>query len=274
MALSINNQTASIGALKNLGQTLKGLTASLGRLASGTRINTASDDAAGLAISQQLAASLQTSGRAEQNIRDAGSALQYADAAISQVQVMSGRLQELALQSANGTYSDEQRAALQQEFSALTEGIKNISESTEFNGQKLLDGSKLTVQVGTDGSATSSIQVGGVNVQAVASQLGSLNIGTQSGAQSAIDTVRQLSTDLANQRASQVGVAYNRLESIGQTLESRRYAESSALAQIRDVDFARETASSSQYEILAQAGVAMLAQANRLNSGVVKLLLG
>jgi flagellin len=274
MALSINNQMASMGALKNLGQTLKSLSTALGRLAAGTRINTAADDAAGLAISEQLAASLQTSGRAQQNVRDAGSALQYADGAISQVQVMSGRLQELALQSANGTYSDEQRAALQQEFSAITDAIKNVSENTEFNGQKLLDGSQLTVQIGTDGGATSSLQVGGVNVRAIASQLSALNIGTQSGAQSAVDTVRQLSSDLADQRASRVGAAYNRLEAIGQTLENRRSAESSALAQIRDSDIASETANLSKYQILTQAGISVLAQANRLNAGSIQLLLG
>jgi hypothetical protein len=110
-----------------------------------------------------------------------------------------------------------------------------ISASANFNGQKLLDGSQITAQVGTDGGMDSLLQVGGVNVQALAFKLGSLNIGTQSGARSADNAVRQFSSDLENQRVSLVGAAYNRLESIGQTLEARGYAGSSALAQIRDI---------------------------------------
>ncbi len=274
MVVSLNTQGASLGALKNLGKTLKDFGTSLSRLASGSRITKASDDAAGLAISQQLAASLVTTSRAEQNVRDAGSALFQADGAISQVQSISGRLEELAVQSANGTYSDEQRAALQQEFSSLTQEIQRISETTSFNGQKLLDGSTLSVQVGTDGGATSALQVGGVNVQGLASQLGSIDIGTQTGGQAAIDTVRQFSQDLATQRASAIGASYNRLESIGQTLGARGGAESEALARIRDVDIAAETAKITQNQILSQAGVSVLAQASKLNAASVKLLLG
>lgn len=274
MGVSLNTQGASLSALKNLGNALKGFGASLGRLASGSRINKAADDAAGLAISEQLAASLRTTSRAEQNIRDAGSALFQADGAVAQVQSISGRLEELALQSANGTYSDEQRAALQQEFSSLTQEVQRISETTEFNGQKLLDGSSLTVQVGTDGSSTSTLQVGGVNVKGLATQLTSQNIGTQAGGQAAIDAVRQFSQELASQRASGVGAAYNRLESIGQTLGARRGAESEAFSRIRDVDVAAETAKITQNQILSQAGVSVLAQANRVNSLSVKLLLG
>lgn len=274
MGVSLNTQGASLSALKNLGNTLKGLGASLGRLASGSRINKAADDAAGLAISEQLAASLRTTSRAEQNIRDAGSALFQADGAIAQVQSISGRLEELALQSANGTYSDEQRAALQQEFSSLTQEVQRIAETTQFNGQKLLDGSSLSVQVGTDGSSTSTLQVGGVNVKGLSTQLSSQNIGTQAGGQAAIDAVRQFSQELASQRASGVGAAYNRLESIGQTLGARRGAESEAFSRIRDVDVAAETATITQNQILSQAGVSVLAQANRVNSLSVKLLLG
>lgn len=274
MVVSLNTQGSSLGVLKNLGKTLKDFGTSLGRLASGSRINKAADDAAGLAISQQLAASLLTTSRAEQNVRDAGSALFQADGAIAQAQAIGGRLEELALQSANGTYSDEQRAALQQEFSTLREEIQRISETTQFNGQKLLDGSSLSVQVGTDGGANSALQVGGVNLQGLASQLSSLNIGTQSGGQAAIETVRQFSQDLASQRASGIGASYNRLESIGQTLGARGGAESGALSRIRDVDVATETATITRNQILSQAGVSVLAQANQLNAVSVKLLLG
>jgi len=274
MVISLNTQGASVGALKNLGKTLKDFGTSLSRLASGSRITKAADDAAGLAISQQLAASLLTTSRAEQNVRDAASALFQADGAIAQAQAIGGRLEELALQSANGTYSDEQRAALQQEFSTLREEIQRISETTQFNGQKLLDGSSLSVQVGTDGGVNSALQVGGVNLQGLASQLSSLNIGTQSGGQAAIESVRQFSQDLASQRASGIGASYNRLESIGQTLGARGGAETEALSRIRDVDIAAETATITQNQILSQAGVSVLAQASRLNAVSVKLLLG
>jgi flagellin len=183
-------------------------------------------------------------------------------------------MQELALQSANGVYSDTQRAALQQEFSSLAQDIQRISENTEFNGQKLLDGTELSVQVGTDGGSNSTMVVGGVNVKALASQLSSVDIGTQSGGQAAIDTVRQFSTDLANQRASKIGATYNRLEAVGQSLSARSGSESAALSAIRDVDFAQETAQLSKYQILSQAGISVLAQANSLNSNVLRLLQG
>ena len=274
MAISLNTQGASLSALRNLGTSLKGFGASLSRLASGSRITKAADDAAGLAISQQLAASLHTTSRAEQNIRDAGSALFQADGAIAQAQSISGRLAELALQSANGTYSTEQRAALQSEFSSLTQEIQRISETTQFNGQQLLDGSSLSVQVGTDGGSNSTLQVGGVDVKGLAAQLSSQNIGTQAGGQAAIDAVRQFSEQRVSQRAAGIGAAYNRLESIAQTLDARRSAESGALSRIRDADVAEETAKLSQNQILSQAGVSVLAQANRLNSVSVKLLLG
>ena len=274
MAISLNIQTASSGALKNLGKSLKGFSASIGRLASGTRINKAVDDAAGLAISEQLAASLRTTSRAELNVREASSVLFQTDGAIAQVQSISGRLQELALQSSNGVYSDDERAALQQEFSSLTQEIQRISETTQYNGQNLLDGSEISVQIGTDGGENSTQQVGGVNVKALASQLSSANIGTQDGAQAAIDTVRQFSADLATERASRVGASYTRLESVGQTLGSRMGAESGALAAIRDVDVAQETAQLSRNQILSQASVSVLAQANRVNTMVINLLLG
>lgn len=274
MAISLSIQTASSGALKNLGKTLKDFSVSIGRLASGSRVNKAADDAAGLAISQQLAASLRTTSRAEVNVRDASSALFQTDSAIAQVQSISGRLQELALQSSNGTYSDDQRAALQQEFSSLTEEIQRISETTRFNGQNLLDGSVISVQTGTDGGENSTQQIGGVNVKALASQLSSANIGTQGGGQAAIDTVRQFSDTLATERASRVGASYNRLESVGQTLGARIGAESGALAAIRDVNIAEETALLSRNQILSQAGVSVLAQANRVNTIAINLLLG
>jgi flagellin len=274
MGISLSTQSTSKGALKSLDKTLKNLSSTLGRLASGVRINSAADDAAGLAISGQLEVSIQASSRAAQNARDAGSALMVADGAVSQVQFLSSRMQELALQSANGVYSDTQRAALQQEFSSLAQDIQRISENTEFNGQKLLDGTELSVQVGTDGGSNSTMVVGGVNVKALASQLSSVDIGTQSGGQAAIDTVRQFSTDLANQRASKIGATYNRLEAVGQSLSARSGSESAALSAIRDVDFAQETAQLSKYQILSQAGISVLAQANSLNSNVLRLLQG
>lgn len=274
MGISLSTQSTSMGALKSLDKTLKNLNTTIGRLASGVRINKAADDAAGLAISAQLEASIQASRRATQNVRDVGSALLQADGAVSQVQVIGGRMQELALQSANGVYSDTERAALQQEFSSLAQEIQRISENTQFNGKNLLDGTELSAQVGTDGGANSTMVVGGVNVKALASQLSSLDISTQSGGQAAIDTVRRFSTDLANQRASNIGAIYNRLEAIGQTFEARGAAESTALAAIRDVDFAQETAQLSKYQILSQAGLSVLAQANSLNGTALRLLQG
>lgn len=263
----------SIGLPKTLQTTLHRLNSTLNRLTSGTRITQASEDAAGLAVISSLEMGLRAMERATRNIGDASSALSIADGAMSQIQTLSGRLQELAVQSANGSYSDEQRDDLKAEFDSLTRNIQQITDSTEFNGVKLFDGSSISVQISADNSSESTLDVGGLDLSNEINQLAALDIGTQSGAEAAIDTIQSFSQSVSLQRSTTVGAARNRLSSAEFGLSAQHTALSTARAQIADVDIARETATLARYSILAQAGVSVMAQANKLNSAVVERLL-
>ena len=150
---SLYSSSSSGRGISLLNSSMKATNRSLVALASGSRFTSASVDAASQAIAAELGQSITRLGRASQNVGDAASALNIADGAVSQIQDMSGRLQELAVQSANGLYSDEQRSALQAEFTSITQEIQRITETTQFNGQQLLSGESISVQVGTDGSA-------------------------------------------------------------------------------------------------------------------------
>ncbi len=263
----------SIGLPKTLQTTFNRLNSTLNRISSGTRITQSSDDAAGLAVISSLEMGLRAMERATRNIGDASSALAVADGAMSQIQALSGRLQELAVQSANGIYSDEQRGALKTEFDSLTKNIQQITDSTEFNGVKLFDGSPISVQIGTENSSGSTLDVGGLDLSHHINQLTALDIGSQSGAEAAIDTIQSFSQKVSLQRSTTIGAAQNRLSSAEFGLSAQYTALSTARAQIADVDIAQETATLARYSILAQAGVSVMAQANKLNSAVVEKLL-
>jgi flagellin len=264
----------SIGLPKTLQTSLNRLNSSLTRLSSGTRINQAADDAAGLAVISSLDMKLRATERATRNIGDASSALSLADGAISQIQTLSGRLQELAVQSANGVYSDQERTGLRAEFNSLTETIRRISDSTEFNGVKLFDGSSISVQIGSDGSSGSTLAVGGIDLSHETNQLAALDISSQSGAKAAIDTIQSFSQRVSLHRSTTIGAAQNRLSSLEFGLSAQHTALSTARTQIADVDIAEESANLARYSILAQAGISVMAQTNKLNSAVVEKLLG
>ncbi len=266
--------SGGLSGINNLNKILSELSDSYAKLSSGRRITRASDDAAALSISAQLESSLGTLDVASRNVRDAGSALAIADGSLGQIQDLSGRLQELAVQSANGTYSDEQRAALKSEYDSITQEIGRIAETTQFNGVKLLDGSQITAQVGNGSGASSQLVIGGANISGLVSQAASQNIGTQAGAQQAIGAIQQFSQSLGNVRSSFIGSSQSRLDTIQQNISSQRIGESEALSRIVDLDYASQTSFNTGREIMAQASLAVLAQGNRLNAGIVSRLLG
>lgn len=233
MAFGITSSTLASPSLLPLSRTQTALTKAFAQLTSGMRITSAADDAAGLAIASGLAASITQISQASRNIGDTASALTIADGALGQVSGLTGRLEELATMAANGTYTDEQRGALQAEYSALTDEIQRIGETTSFNGKKLLDGSSMTAQIGPSGE---TLQIGGIDLSNLASSLSSQNIGTQSGAQAAMDVIHQFSQDLTSQRSGTIGAAFSQLESTQSNLETQRIAQSSALSQIEDAD--------------------------------------
>lgn len=265
-------QLSGIRSSQNLNKVLQDLSDSLNKLGSGKRINKASDDAAALAIAANLEASLKTLQQASRNVRDVGSALSIADGAVSEIQNISGRLQELAVQSANGTYSNEQRATLQAEYSSLSSEIGRIAATTEFNGVKLLDGSQLSAQVGINSGANSQIATSGIDVAAQLAQLYSQNIGTQGGAQATLSAVQQFSQSLNTARSS-VGSTQARLDTIDQNISSQRIGESEALSRIIDLDYAQQSSLNINKQIQATSSVALAAYGNKLNVDLIRSLI-
>lgn len=274
MSIGISgSRSLSSSTISRLNYSLRQQDSTLARLASGSRINRASDDAAGLAVSEALGNRVSVADQAYRNIEDASSALSIADGALSQIQSISGRLQELSMQSANGTYSAEQRGAMKSEFDALTQEIQRITSTTEFNGKKLLDGTSISVQVGSDSSASSSLQVGGVNISAAVQNLSKLNIGSQAGAQTALGTLQSFSSSLATQRAEFIGSAQSRLESVAVQTRSQGLAYREAQSRIRDANVAEDTSQLVRGNIASQVGVSLLAQAGNVTSGLALRLL-
>jgi flagellin len=254
-------------------QTLKKLSESFSRLASGSRLTSASSDPAGSAIASALQSVIVQVGQATRNVGDAVSLVSIADGAAEQTQNLNIRLQELATQSANGTLSDSNRAALQAEFSAVTQEIQRIAETTEFNGVKLLDGSSTSIQIGVENDPNSALSVGGLDIKQLASSLTSLDISTQAGAQAALDATQAFAESLTSQTSSSIGAAQSRLDSIDNSLRSKQQTDQEALSRIQDIDYAEEVATATALTIQAQVGTALNAQAKNLNASVIKTLL-
>ncbi len=277
--MRINHNVASLNAWRNMLATDSALGKSLERLSSGFRINRASDDAAGLAISEKMRAQITGLVTAQRNAQDAISLLQTAEGALNETHSILQRMRELAVQAANGTLTDADRAQLQKEVDQLIDEVQRIANSTEFNKKKLLTGQSFNqakFQVGANNgqvmTVTISAMTKGVNGLGLVNANGSaLKISTAAKASQAIVTL-----DTAIERVSTVraklGAYQNRLEhtitNLGVAAENLTAAES----RIRDVDMAKEMTEFTKNQILIQAGTAMLAQANMKPQSVLKLL--
>lgn len=230
-----------------LNQSLKSLDKAFGKLSSGKRINSASDDAAGLAIASALESSASIRDVASRNASYAQSATDIASSAIGQISDISIRLSELAAQSANGTLSDDQRSSLQSEYTALQDEASRIAATTEFNGVNVLSGSTTSYQVGTDGSADSSLQTGGSAVSSILSGLPS-DISTQSAAQSALDGLQSTLSSLSQQQG-QLGAVSSRLQYADNINQQSKINELAAASRIQDADIGAEAANATAAQI-------------------------
>lgn len=277
MGMSIVTNTASLNAQRQLSATQGDLTSSLSKLSSGLRINSAADDAAGLAISEKFRAQIRSLSQAERNSMDGVSLIQTAEGAMNEVSGILTRMRELSVQSANGTLGTTERGFLQEEFTALTNEIDRIAEVTEFNGISLLDGSSSSVafQVGINSTANDTISVALTDVHSSqlggTTAIGDLSITTVSQSQTALSVIDSAINDLSSGRSS-LGSTQNRLQTTISNLGSARENISAANSRIRDVDVASESANLTRQSILQQAGVSVLAQANQLPSVALSLL--
>ncbi len=274
MAMTINTNVASLDAQRNLTTSQASLATSLQRLSSGLRINSAADDAAGLAISERLNSQINGNNVAINNANDAISLMQVADGGASQISENLQRMRELAVQAANGTLNSGDRDNLAVEFNALSAEVSRLSNATTYNNVNLLNsGTTLTFQVGAGTTSNDQITVSTVDLQAstLAIDSGSIQISTASDALAAITNLDSGINTLTTARA-RFGAALNRTQAVISSLQISVENQSAARGRIVDADFAAETANLSRSQILQQAGTAMLAQANALPQQVLKLL--
>lgn len=271
MASIINTNIPSLNAQRNLTTSQGSLNSALQRLSSGLRINSAKDDAAGLAIAEKMNAQSRGMTVAMRNANDGISAAQTAEAGISVVSGHLQRMRELAVQASSGQYDSVNRGALDKEFQQLKSEITRALDATQFNGKKLLDGSFSSINFQIGSTTTSESQIA-VTISSVGtSTLGSISdVAAATAAMGALDTAI---TDLNTARAD-LGAIQNRFEGVLSQLSAAQENTEAARSRIMDTDYASETAKLARAQILQQAGTAMLAQANALPQNVLSLLRG
>ena len=272
----INTNVMSLTSQRNLNRSQDAMKTSLSRLSSGLRINSAKDDAAGLAISERFTAQIRGLNQAARNASDAISLAQTAEGALSEIATNLQRMRELAVQSANATNSTSDRDSLNSEFSALAAEIIRVTSATDFNGVKVIGAATtLSFQIGANATADNQLALSTVNVAAasgVADLAGTTIAGsTGSAAISALATMDVAINAVSSARAD-FGVLQNRFESVVRNVQNVSENLSAARSRIRDADFAQETSELTRTQILQQAGIAMLAQSNALPQNVLSLL--
>ena len=273
MGLRVNTNIASINAQRNLDNTTNRLAKSLQRLSSGLRITRAADDAAGLAISENFRAEVRSLGQAQRNSNDAISLLQIAEGALNETSGLLIRMRELSVQASNGTLGSSERVTLNNEFQDLGAEITRIAAVTQFNGTLVLNGaSAITFQIGTQNASSDRISVSSVDASASAIGITSTtNISSATAAQTTLDTLDSAISTVASLRAT-FGTVQNRLESTIRSLAVAIENTAAAESRIRDVDFASETAELTRNQVLQQAGISVLGQANVSTQSALSLL--
>ena len=275
MALTVNTNVSSMTALGHLNRTNSNLESTFSRISSGLRINKAGDDAAGLAVAENLAAEQQSLRQAARNTNDGISVIQTAEGATNEVGDILKRMRELAVQSSSETLANSERAYIQDEYTQLADEINRISSVTNFNGVSLSDGSQgsIDVQVGIFNTTNDriSISLGDLRATSLGVDTGNLSMANSASAQAAL-TALDSSIDSINKIRSQFGSAQNRLESSLNNLHAYTENLAGAESRIRDADFAFETAQMSKFQTMQQAGVAILGQANGLTQGALRLI--
>ena len=280
MAQIINTNIMSLNAQRNLSATQSALATSVQRLSTGLRVNSAKDDAAGLAIAERMNTQVRGMNVAIRNANDAISLSQTAEGSLSKINDMGQRMRELAVQSANATNSDSDRKNLDAEYQALAQEIKRNLAGASFNGTKLFaTAAALTFQVGANAATTDQITINTQNLtgdNSIVEVIGAAgadaaSIGTAAGASAALG---KLDTMLAtvNAKRAEFGAIQNRFEAVIQTLQVSAENQTAARSRIMDADFASETAALTRAQVLQQAGTSMLSQANSLPNNVLSLL--
>jgi flagellin len=275
MPVVLQTNVASLEAQKNLNRAQGALAKTFNKLSSGYRVNSAADDAAGLAISESMKTQIRSYVVAERNANDAISMTQTAEAALGEMHSILGRMRELAMQGANGPMTSVDRGYLNTEFTALQAEMTRLQESAKFNGKALLapTASSITFQVGLNNTASDKVTLtfGGLGMTTLLASSTSVGGASTGNALNALGRIDSALTTISTSRAK-FGAAMNRLEVVTSSIQTMRLNLSAANSRIRDVDVAEETATLSKQQVLAQSGIAVLAQANQLPQLALSLI--
>lgn len=276
MAISIHNNTASLVTQGHLNRSQKGLNKNLARLSSGMRINGAGDDGAGLAISKEMKTDMKSLAQAKRNANNGISVLQTADGAMEQQTTILTRMRELGVQANDGTLSGSQRDNLNEEFTQLQTEFDRIADNTEYNGNKLLDGtiasgSGLEIQIGIDATDIATVEVEDMTGATLGVDSGTIDLADGSDPATALDAIDTALETVNGQRAK-IGAQLNGMDAAIENLSTSYENVSAAHGRIVDVDIASEMADFTKNQVLMQAGSSMLAQANSQPQSALSLL--
>ena len=278
MALTVRTNVGALNAIKTLNSTQNSLTKSLGRVSSGSRINKAGDDAAGLSVSSRMKSDNVSLKAAMRNTNDGISLIQTAEGSLNEVYSILTRMRELAVQGANDTYSATDRNQIQIEFNQLRLEISRISADANFNRITVLTSTRtLQFQIGINNTSQNQFSIA---MSTVAASLGALSIGSgqvsigKTNSSLARAAITKIDTALSsvNDKRARLGAFQNRLESALNTASNYSQNLSSAASQISDVDYASESANLTKFQIMQQAGVAALGQAKAIPQSILSLL--
>ena len=272
MSLFVNTNVSSLNAQRQLFTTGNNLSTAFERLSSGFRINSAADDAAGLQITDRMTSQVQGLNQAVRNANDGISMAQTAEGALQESTNILQRMRDLAVQSANGSNSADDRASLQKEVAALKTELTRIADKTQFGGRNLLQGSfagGVNFLVGANAGETIGITITSMGASALG--VSGTSVGAQGAASTAITTIDAAIKKIDEQRAD-LGAVQNRFEHTISNLANIQENVSASRSRIRDTDFATETAAMTRNQILQQAGTSILAQANQLPQAALSLL--
>ena len=288
MPQTINTNIASLNAQRNLNMSQASLATSMQRLSSGLRVNSAKDDAAGLAIAERMNAQVRGMNVAIRNANDGISLAQTAEGALGKLGDALQRMRELALQSRNATNSDTDKVSLDKEFGELAKEVQRVIGGTSFNGKAVLAGGagSQTFQVGANVTTNDTIDITTVNLSIDAAITTVAGTDNQGLGRAVIDSTANAATigtviqnidaalDVVNSERATLGASQSRFEAVIANLQISAENQSAARSRIMDADFAAETANLSRAQILQQAGTAMVAQANQVPQQVLQLLRG
>lgn len=274
MALYVNTNVSSLNAQRNLSTSGSALATSLQRLSSGMRVNSAKDDAAGLAIASNMTSQIRGSNQAVRNANDAISMAQTAEGVLGQVETNVQRMRELAVQGANASTTTANRSQIKLEMDALGAENKRLVSGSTFNGKNLFSNAtdlKFTFQVGSGTTANDQIAMTILKAKFSMATSNAITLGTQTNAQSAMKAFDNDLKSIGTMRAK-LGAAQNRFDAVVSSLQTFSENMSASKSRIVDADFASETATLTRNQIIQQAGTAMLSQANQLPQAALSLL--